>query len=449
MKKILFLFLFLLSDTALLSANSATPLTPDDFQYCVAIEGPIKNNTLYQLRLTDDILKKSNAAYGDIRLFSQDKKEIPYGIIENEHPSEVIETYPLEIIKYTDDKASDVIDLKLPEKYQPISLIDLDIADRDFKKDIILYGSRDGKAWDLLVKEAVYDFSAQVDLRKTEITFKKADYRFYRIKLIDTQTAVDAGKAIKLKYESLDFSVNNIQDKKLRINKVVGKTGSKGDKIITYDEANFANFSITTDKDHNTVIILEAALPFDRIYFDISNPYYYRNLGLYYSDTGKDDSFRLLNRSSIYSFPLAGLMETKNYVAYTAVKHRYYKFVIENKNNPLLEIKNIKFQWVQKNLYFFALNDAEKYSLCFGNNVVNRPAYDLQSFISQDNWFKQKYETLRTTQVRQNVTYAPKLPIDKKAKLEKLILTAIVIVLVIGIGYWLYRLARKTNKQNS
>lgn len=448
MKKILF-FLFLLSDIATLSANPVTPLNPDDFQYCVAIEGPIKNNTLYQLRLTDDILKKSNAAYGDIRLFSQDKKEIPYGIIENEHPNEVIEIYPLEIIKYTDDKASGIIDLKLPEKYQPISLIDLDIADRDFKKDIILYGSRDGRIWDLLVKEAIYDFSSQVDLRKTEITFKKAGYRFYRIKLIDTQTAVDAGKAIKLKYESLDFSVNNIQNKKLRINKVVGKTGSKGDKIITYDEANFANFSITTDKDHNTVIILEAALPFDRIYFDISNPYYYRNLGLYYSDTGKDDSFRLLNRSSIYSFPLAGLMETKNYVAYTTVKHSYYKFVIENKNNPLLEIKNIRFQRVQKNLYFVALNGAEKYSLCFGNNVVNRPAYDLQSFISQDNWFRQKYETLSTTQVRQNVNYAPKLPIDKKAKLEKLILTAIVIAMVIGIGYWLYRLATKTNKQDS
>lgn len=57
MKKILFLFIFLLFDIALLSASSVIPLTPDDFQYCVDIEGPIKNNTLYQLRLTDDILK--------------------------------------------------------------------------------------------------------------------------------------------------------------------------------------------------------------------------------------------------------------------------------------------------------------------------------------------------------------------------------------------------------
>lgn len=448
MRKILSLLL-LIWGASVLDAAPTMPPSPNDFQYSADLEGPIKQGILYQGRLSSDVLQKCASDYRDVRLFGPGDKEVPFVILENEYPNEVIETYPLEIIGYVEAADSVVITVKVPDKHLPVSLIDLGITDSDFKKKVVLHGSYDRKKWDALAEEVIYDFSSQVDLRKTTVEFAKADYRFYRIELINTRKSAGSDKSTTLKYEALDFTVNGIQDKKLRINKVDGKTGSTKERTAIHDAKIFTNFSSSLDEAHKTVIILEAALPFDKIFLEISNPYYYRSISLYHSDTGEKNSYRLLTQNSIYSFPLSGLLETKNYIGYKSSKHGYYKFVIDNRNSPPLEIKSIRFEWIQKNLYFIALDDAEKYTLCLGNNIVNRPDYDLSTFIDQNNWFRQKFVNLKTGSVRQNATYTPKTPLDKKARAEKFILTIVVTILVIGISFWLYKLLGKASSKNN
>lgn len=447
MKKLLTAIVLLLF--CAVSVEASIILQPENFQYCSELGEATKNNTLYQIQLTSDILQKCSADCSDLRLFAQDKNEIPYVIIDNEHPEEIIETYTLEIKDYSDGPASKVITMKMPDKYRPVSIINLDISDRDFKKTVVLYGSHDINKWDLLAKEAIYDFSSQVALRKTEIKSNKADYRYYRLEIIDDDTSVKPEKSIKLKYEGLDFSAGGLENKKLHISKITGITGSRKDNIRVYDEKSFTAFPANPDKGRNTVITLEAGLPFDKMYFDISNPYYHREISIYGSDTGKEDSYKFLTRGSIYSFPLSGMSETKNYIAYPSAKQKYYKIIIENRNNPALEIKSIKFVWVRKNLYFVSLSKPSKYSLCFGNSTVSRPNYDLASFINRNNWFNQIYEKLNTAQIIQNADFRERLPEDRKMKIEKIILIGIVILLVIGISFWLYRLMREASKKPS
>ncbi len=447
MRKSVVSIIFLLSWMPLSTTDSATSSTPRDFQYYVDLTGPIKSSTLYQIHLPADILKKCAAECSDMRLFDLDQNETPYVIVENESPGEKNESYTLKITRYTDQMDSVVITMGLPEKHQPISLVDLDIADRDFFKNAVLYGSHDMKAWNKLAEDTLYDFSSQVDLRKTMIQFTKSDYRYYRLKLIDVQRTGNDHPSIRLKYEGLDFSVDNLKNKKLRINKIVGNTASKTDRTVVYDDAVFTNFSAHLDGNRNTIIILDADLPVDRISFDISNPYYYRKLSIHTSDTGKEDSYRFFTQDSIYSFQLSGITQARNDTAHRIPKHRYYKFIIENQNNPPLNIRSIKFEWVRKNLYFAALSDSGKYALYFGNETVHRPDYDLSNFIRQDNWFEQKYAVLETTQARQNANYIPTVSKDKRAQIEKRILTGTVILLVLGIGYWLYKLTGKALKQ--
>lgn len=447
-KSVVFIAFLLLSLMPLSTSDSATSLlTPRDFQYYVDLTGRIKRNTLYKVHLSANVLKKCAAGCSDMRLFGSDHNEVPYVIIENESPGEKHESYTLKITKYTDQIDSTVITMELPEKHRPISLVDLDIADRDFLKNAALYGSHDMKSWNKLVEDTLYDFSFQVDLRKTNIQFTKSSYRYYRIKLIDAQRVGNDHPSIRLKYEGLDFSVDNLKNKKLRIHKMVASTTSKTDRTVVYDNAVFTDFSMHLDEDRNTVIILDADLPADRISFDLSHPYYYRKVSIHTSDTGKEDSYQYFTQGSIYSFPLSGFTEARNDISYPTPKHRYYKFIIENKNNPPLDVRSIKFEWVQKNLYFVALSDSWKYALYFGNGTVYRPDYDLSNFIRQDNWFEQKHEILETVPVTQNADYIPTLSKDKRTQIEKIILTGIVILLVLGIGYWLYKLTGKALKQ--
>jgi hypothetical protein len=442
MKKII--ILLFLSVWSLSLPAVASPLLTKDFQYCTSIEGPTTANMLYQIHLSNEVLEKSNAGFEDVRLFDPLNREIPYALIENISSGDAGEIYPMEITGYTLNAASAVITMRLPEKYRAISTIDLSTSARDFKKRAVLSSSKDGKTWQVLTDAVIYDFSSQVDLRKTKIDFNATDHRYYQLKLTDTTPSNGANPSIRLKYEGLDFSVNGSGKKELRIDAVRGKSSTPKEQTPIYDSRDFADPPRATDKDGNTVIILKAGLPVDKISIDVTNSYYYRSVTLYASDTGREDSYQLQTRSSIYQFPLsAERREVKNSIECRTPKHKYYKIVIENKNNPPLMIQRVSLSWIQKNLFFIALSDAERYSLCFGNPELLRPDYDLAHFVNSTIVLQSPVRQLPATAVKENSGYVPPIPGGQRARIEMTVLKIVVVILVLGIGFWLYALIKK------
>ena len=429
--------------------STTSVLTPHDFQYMSELSGQMKGNRLYHIHLSADILKNCAVGCRDIRLFGSDRSEVPYVIILNESPEEKQESYALIITKYDDQADAVVLTMELPEKHRPISSLALNIPNRDFIKTAIVYGSHDRKSWKKLVEDTIYDFTSQVDLRKTRLRFEKSDYRYYRLHLIDARREGADHPSIRLQYDGLNFSVDKLKNKRLRIQEMVASTTGNARTVVVYDKAVFTDFSAQEDENHNTIITVNADLPADIISFELSNPYYFRNVSVLSSETGKEDSYHLLARGSIYSFPLSGNTEVNKAILSSSPKHRYYKFVIENKNNPPLNVRSITFEWVQRNLFFVALSDTGNYVLYVGNGSVEVPNYDLSKFVRQDNWYEQQYGTLDTSSVSHNAGYQPTISKDKRVRIEKTILTGIVIVLVFGIGYWLYRLTGETLKQGA
>lgn len=442
MKKLFILFI-LVACCIPAAAVAAVP-TPSDFSYCADLQGAVKAESLYQIHLADEIVQKAGAGFDDIRLFDTSQKETPWVVIPNVPPHETIETYPLEITGYDSDALSVTITLKLPQKHRSISVMDLKVADRDFKKRVALFGSSDGKTWQPVAEDSIYDFSSQVNVRRTKIEFAKTDYRYFRLKLTDFKPQAGAGPSIKLHYEGLDFSVNGLQKKDLRIQSVEGSTQTPSEKKPVYDLKTFDNLAPALDRDGNTVIILHADLPLDRLTFDIANPYYYRTVTVYGSSIGKEDSYQYLTSQVIYRFPLSSEQhEEKNFIEQREPKQAYYKIVIMNKNNPPLELKGLAFARVQQNLYFIALKNNERYSLCFGNPHVRRPDYDIANFVNQNTLSQNVYARVELASLRASGGPQPTLG-DRFAGMEKLVLRIVVILLVIGMGLWLYTLMKKT-----
>lgn len=429
---------------------AAAPPAPKDFQYCADITGTMRTDSLYQVRLSEEILGKAGAGLEDLRLFGPSQQDIPSVVIESAPPSEEVETYPLEITGFSGDGSSAVVTMKLPEKYRPISELHLDIPESDFKKGATLFGSSDGKSWKVLTEAAIYDFSSQAALRKTKIEFKPSSYRFYRIALTDARPAREGGgPSIKLKYEGLDFSVGNGMKKEIRIRAVEGKTAAPKEMAPAYDEKAFAGPTTLIDKNGNTVIVLKAGLPLDRLYLDIANPYYHRMVTLFAGESGQEDSYQMVTRSAVYRFPLStDRQEARNAIEFRTPKHAYYKILIENKNNPPLDVRRVTISWVRKNLYFVALAGGGGYSLCFGNPALVAPDYDLGHFITRSTVVHHTSEKRETALVRQNTEFVPRKPAEARAQRDKIILKVVVVFLVTAIGYWLYALMKKISRQN-
>jgi len=424
----------------------SAPLSPDDFQYCAEVKHAFRAESLYQVHLTDEIIQKAAPGFEDLRLFDAAQKETPSIVIKNIPPFETTETYPLEITGYENDASSAVVILKMPKKHRPISVLSLDISGTDFKKQIAVSGSTDGKTWKPLIEDSIYDFTSQVDLRKTKVEFPSADFLYFRLKLADYKPQSTTQPSIRLKYDGLDFSVDGVKKKELRIRSVQGSTLTPAEKKPVYDKKSFLNIFSTLDKEGNTVIVFQADLPADQLALDVSNPYYYRSVNLYGSSTGKDDSYRLLASQMIYRLPLsAEKHEEKNMIEQQIQKQAFYKIVIVNKNNPSLEVKGITLAWVQQNLYFIALKNDERYSLCFGNQRLKRPDYDIAHFVNQNTLSQHAFERVDFSSIRAGAGHI--VWQDRFAGMEKLILKIVVVILVIGMGIWLFVLLKKAGEK--
>jgi hypothetical protein len=324
-----------------------------------------------------------------------------------------------------------------------VSVLEVLTPDRDFNKRAVLEASSDGKTWRKVAEDAIYDFSSRVDLRKTRIEFKKTNDRHFRLTLIDGGDGARPGRTVRLRYEGLDFSVEGMVKKEISVNAVHALTALSRESIPVYDVKTFTDVSAKTDANGNTVIILNAGLPVNRISFGVANPYYSRSVALYSGERDADESYRFVTRGTIYRFLLDGRKEEQVFIDARTPKQQYVKIVIENRGNPPLDVKSIALSWVRQNLYFIALRGGERHSLCFGNNGVVRPEYDLGRFITKESLARHSPISLRTGDIRENPSYAPKAPRQKQERIERLILTSVVIVIVLLLATWLYGLIKK------
>ncbi len=438
--------------------ESSIAMRKENFLFKTTLSGTFKEGALYKVPLSADILKnctRSNCT--DLRIKDKAGKTVPYVVINNLKPATAIKNYKLKVIKLTEVGGKVIIELALPEKHKAIDTLKLQTWNRDFNKEVLVHASpgEGSKYWELLGKDVIYDFSSQVNLKKTTVKFQETDNRYFRLTVIDRENTGKNEQAksnsFNLKYDGLEFNVQGKGAvKKLLIDRVTGTSSKLKERTETYNEAEFTDFTTQTDEKNNTVITLKAGLPFSSVHFDVSNPYYYRKVSIFQSATGEEDSFYpLISNANIYSFPISTLQQSRDFIEHTVAKNRFYRFVITNKDNPPLEIKSIRLKWIERGLFLVATKDAEQLTMLYGNKKSVKAYYDLSQFVNQGNWFRQDFITVNRLKSGRNSDFDPRLTtkLEKRENMEQYVLTVIVLALVIAIGFWLYKLAMKSSQE--
>jgi Protein of unknown function (DUF3999) len=418
--------------------------TIKDFRYAANLPNSLKPDQLYQVHLSSDLIKESHSDFSDLRIMDRDGKEVPFVVLENAFSPVPAKTYELTVKKYESRTGSATLTLEMPKDHEPIDRIDLDITGQDFTKRATVSGSNNGRSWHRLAEDPIYDFSSQVILRKTFVEFADTDQRYFLIKLTDESPPKSPDRSIHLSYDGLDFSANDMKAGKLKINRVRGSAAARKANPDVYDEVSFENIQSSRDDKGRTIILLGAGLPIERIEFTVARPsYYYRNVQVFTSETGKEDSFRLLTQGVIYRFPLGRTDQQNNKIEYSSGKHLFYRVVVENGDNPPLEISTVKFRWIRKNLYFVATSGEGPYRIYVGGVDRNRPDYDLSKFIRQDNWSEQPFIPIATEPLRNNGAYRPVGQRIDRARVEKAVLIFVILIIGAGLTYWMYSLLKR------
>jgi hypothetical protein len=437
---------FFLTPCLLLAAGLAVaqPLSPANFRYRADLTGELQANTLYQVPLTAEFLRRSEAGLADVRLYDQSGREIPYAIVPHRLPPEAVPTCSLQVVAY--DQAGSVAELtvKVPDTCPNVAEITLNVADRDFKKHVTVEASDDRKVWQPVAEDVIYDFTSQVDLRRTTLQFAPTEARYLRLTLRDTPPEGEgAAVTLSLRSDGLDLSYSRFRGRKLTIRGLHGKGVPDSRRQTLYDRQTFTGLTPSLDPAGNTVLILPAGLPADSLLLDVANPAYFRTVTVYASDTGAENSYRWLKSGRIHAFPGAGRDETQNRLELSAGVTPFYKIVIQNGDNPPLEVRAVTLEWVRRDLYFVTPAAGGGAMLCVGRPKAPRPVYDTGEFVHAGNWHLRPVTAADLGPVRHNDRYEPEATPADHARLERIGLILVVVTLMIVLGYWIVTLIRK------
>lgn len=437
MKKLALAALFALIFGNILSAA----LVPSNFRYKAEADAPLKAGRLYRVDLPADVLRYCSAGQSDIRIFSPDGAELPYVLLKGEYLKKAAGTYQAEILSYQDKGGEAAVEFRIGDKSEPVTRLELSIADKDFRKEAELYGNESGK-WVLLAKGEIYDFSSQIDLRRTTLVFPASSHRLYRLVLRDTEAPRESGKTVSFKYDGIDLSVTGGKGVKLRINGVALRTGGADSAVRVYNEMSFPAAAPEILKNNDSYVHIAGGLPFERVEFEVEDGFFMRNFRAFCGDAGKPDSYGFIGGGTIYRFPPGWPEGEKLGENISSPGHGGCRFVFSNRNNPPLNIRSVRLKWLRRSLYFIAPADMPGVTVSFGRPGTPRPVYDIENFINQGNWHTKPAEELTLGGITPVEGYSPEAPGNKKERTEKNLLIGIIVAVAIGLGFWFYHLLK-------
>ncbi len=417
------------------SVNAEEKVSQENFKYYSDIEGNILKNQINYVYLKDNFLSNSENDLKDIRVFSSSNTEIPFILIDEQIPEDKKEIKYFEIIDYFQQNDKDIIIGKVKDKSLPsFEKIIFESLNTDFNKKIKVFASNDKNKWDFITESNIYDFVSKINLRKTEIKFiTPTKYIFYKFEFQNLSQS-EKESMLKLNYKGLDLSLNDYDSNPFRINNISGETYYKNKEIINYDEKEY--IPEVENKDKKSIIRLKNKLSVNKINFNISEPYYYREINIFSGDKDnnpilKDYIYDLGNNEN----------DEKKYINLNFHISKDLRTEILNYDNPPLIINKLKTQRVKKNLFFLSNNDS-MYKIFTSNKDIESGVYDIRNYINEYNWYKTKYNKLNISQVLENKDFKEGFSKDEQEKLQKNILMALVFFIAGILGYWIYKMMK-------
>jgi hypothetical protein len=292
----------------------------------------------------------------------------------------------------------------------------------------------------LIAHDSYFDFSSQIDLRKTTLKLPNTKARYLRIILKDNDRPIDLGDDIRLRYKDLEFTLSGLKAGEIKIDGFTSTLGRTKHEAPLFDRAVFPKPHTFLDNEKNTIVSLgRVNLPIEKASLKINNTYYYRSIELWVAETDDEQSYRQVTQDIVYKIP--GISSDKNTITYNQTQHVYVRLKVINHDNPPLHVEEVTIEWMRRNLYFIP-ESGHWYTLYCGGENIRAPRYELQKLVPNQHDQLMRYDEWKVGALQKNENYAPKPAMPSQKPFERYLLTVLVILLVCGLAWWAFRLMK-------
>jgi len=446
-------FFFVIGTSPVLSAERGDNEAPERFQYRSIVEGPElePGSTVYAVPLDTRVLESClHVGCPDMRIFGPAGQEVPFVVLKSTKLKRR-KSYTFKISGFqTQEDGSSALDFSHEKGAPRVSEITIDIDDVNFRRKAALYGLGGDGLWELIRNDDIYDFSAEVPLRRTTIETGGTQYASYRL-VLSAHEGPEAGRAsgqeMTLSYGDLYFHSDgkNLSRRPLKVSAIRGSDVLESEGY-PFDESPLEGLRFETDEKGDSVAVFSSPIPFERITLNIATPYFYRTVRLYHSANGREDSFVPLAGAEVYSFPLSVGVENSSSIDVPSVGNGHYRLVIRNNETPPLDIRGAMLGWAARTIYFTPSSgkQAGVYAVYTGNpHIRSGKVYDISRFITPASALKMDYTWLEALSPEKWEGYEPAPDWSRREKIEILALKSVVLVIVLGLVIWIVTLLRK------
>ncbi len=305
-------------------------------------------------QLDKEILKHTRQDLADIRIVSEQGRELPYQIVPfTGGEIHGLGTYVLEnvgIINHVTGKDFTSLTFNLLEPTVTNCIVlDIDSED-DYLREVIIEGSADNKNWSLIKKDKI--FSVGSAIKDTELLYPTVDFRLVRV------------------------TIQGKDEKPLVVNEASINYIPVADQDLTSLPATLLK---TEQAAKHTIVDLDLAVKgynLDHLELQIEGRNYQRQVEAFHSFNGSD--WIGLGSSSIYQHQWSEHQVTHTAVALKQNCGRYLRLIIHNQDSPPLMIKGVAV-WGQAPKLLVDL-PAGKHRIWYGNPEAKMVNYDVQQF---------------------------------------------------------------------
>lgn len=316
------------------------------FRYKAALD-EISAPGFYKIDLSPQVVAKSNADLGDIRIFDEDRKQVSY-ILKNDLPvfkKENLTEFP--IIKNSKGKDNQTHIVLQNTSRKPVDNLLLFIKNMDANRTISITGSDDTTNW-FIIKENINlenTFNNDGDNSIKTLSFPRSNYKYFQLIIL--------GKNV-IPFNIIKAGVYNEEA-------VFGKYIPIPKPVINQKDS--------SDKKSYVLLQFDDSYQVNKIIIDAEGVKYFK----------RNFSVQEGNKPN-YDFLLDGYLSSDSPNSFIINSRKNTLLLtINNEDNIPLKIKAVEaFQLNTSLLTYLQAN--KKYYLYFGDSTAQSPKYDLQFF---------------------------------------------------------------------
>ena len=355
-----------------------------------------EDSQIVEAILDSQIYFTARDGFPDLRVFDALGAEVPF-LLEKATASRydtVRATCPSKVISLDEkDDGGIEIHLRLDKEAKAAAGLTLWTSLKDFERRIVVQGSVDGGTWKPLVTDGlVFDYSRYMDVTSRELSLPENNCRQFKITVEDV-TDEQQSSLTKLTRRISDgreierTETTAVRSRPFRMNRIEfwsqrGVKHYQDDRKLEYP---IVEFERTEDeKEKQTVIMLTTQRePLTSFTLETTSRNFSRQAIVEVPvERGVRTEWMEIGRATLSVIDIGAFNREHLKITFPERRHEQYRIVIDNQDNPPLEITNLKAEGNVYRMVFFA-PETETCRVYYGSETAERPSYDTAAVLTR------------------------------------------------------------------